>query len=83
MRKKNRPSKRFVVCIWNEDYEADLELLKVYEQLPDADAEEDGMIRVIDETGEDYLYPARRFLSLDLSPQAQQVLETAAELQSA
>lgn len=55
-----RRARKFV-CIWNKGYEGDLELYKTYEQLPDPDAEPDGLIRVIDEDGEDYLYPADWF----------------------
>lgn len=50
-----------VVCINNRDYPASLELNKIYRSLPDADAEQDGDLRVIDESGGDYLYPADWF----------------------
>jgi hypothetical protein len=56
-----RRGKKFAVCIWNKDYEGDLELYKTYEQLPDPRAECDGLIRIIDESGEDYFYPADWF----------------------
>ncbi len=55
----------FAVCIANAGYD-DLELCKVYRVLPDAKAAEVGCLRVIDESGEDYLYPAHRFMILDL-----------------
>jgi hypothetical protein len=57
---------RFVVCIRNDDYEASLECRKIYELVPDALAAEHQQLRVIDESGEDYLYPAEFFLSIDL-----------------
>ena len=57
---------KFAVCISNEDYEAALELHKIYRVLPDADAATDGDIRVIDESGEDYLYPADWFVFIEL-----------------
>jgi hypothetical protein len=60
---------RFVVCINNADYPASLELHKIYRVLPDEDAEVDGDMRVIDESGEDYLYPAEWFVPIEL-PQA-------------
>lgn len=63
---------QFVVCIKNEDCE-DLELRKIYQVLPDEKAAEDDYIRVIDESGEDYLYPAIYFYPVEL-PQV--VLET-------
>jgi hypothetical protein len=60
---------RYVVCIKNEDYPASLELFKIYQAVPDARAAEHQLIRVIDESGEDYLYPADDFVSIEL-PQA-------------
>ncbi len=57
---------RFVVCVQNEDCE-DLELRKIYQVLPDSVASEDGYIRVIDESGEDYLYPSEYFLPIEIS----------------
>jgi hypothetical protein len=57
---------KFAVCIGNEDYEASLELHKIYRVLPDEDAASDGDIRVIDESGEDYLYPAEWFVFIEL-----------------
>jgi hypothetical protein len=64
MKKSNEPSPRFVVCINNEGYPASLELHKIYRVVPDEDAAVDGDIRVIDESGEDYLYPASYFASI-------------------
>jgi hypothetical protein len=55
----------FAICIANEGYE-DLEIWKVYRVLPDAKAAEVSCLRVIDESGEDYLYPANRFVVVDL-----------------
>ena len=54
----------FVVCVDNTDYPASLELHKIYRSLPDADAESDGDMRVVDETGEDYLYSQDRFVPI-------------------
>ncbi len=56
----------FVVCINNEGYPASLELHKIYRVLPDEDAATDGDIRVIDESGEDYLYPASYFAPISV-----------------
>lgn len=58
----------FVVCVNSDDYE-DLEVRKIYQVLPDEAAAADGLIRVVDESGEDYLYPAKLFLQIEL-PQA-------------
>lgn len=60
---------QFVVCIENEGYAASLELRKIYRLVADADAAEHQLIRVIDESGEDYLYPVEYFVPIEL-PQA-------------
>jgi hypothetical protein len=57
---------RFVVCIDNSDYEASLELHKIYQVLPDPDAAEDGDLRIVDESGEDYLYGGSRFVAIEV-----------------
>jgi len=49
--------KRFVLCLRNDGYEVSLERRKIYQALPDADAAKHKQLRVIDESGEDYLYP--------------------------
>ena len=59
-------SARFVVCLRNEGYEASLEPRKIYKTVPDAEAEAHGMIRVVDESGEDYLYSADLFSPITL-----------------
>ena len=51
----------FAICIDNHGYEVSLEMRKLYEIVTDADAEKHGQIRVIDESDEDYLYPATSF----------------------
>ena len=61
---------QFVVCVNNEDYPASLERRKIYQVIPDARAAEHRLIRVIDESGEDYLYPADYFVTIELLPQA-------------
>jgi len=62
------PSKRrsWVLCVQNAGYEASLERRKLYESIPDADAESHGQLRVIDESGDDYLFPARYFATIEL-----------------
>ncbi len=57
---------QFVICIDNTDYEASLELRKLYELLPDPAAEAHDQLRVIDESGEDYIYPRSLFLRVEL-----------------
>lgn len=61
-----KKSIHFVVCIKNTGYEASLEPRKIYQVLPDAEAENHKMIRVIDESGEDYLFPASLFSPITL-----------------
>jgi hypothetical protein len=56
-----RAKRFYVVCLGNEGFEASLELRKLYVALGAAGTEEPGYLRVIDESGEDYLYPARLF----------------------
>jgi hypothetical protein len=53
---------RFAVCVNHTGYPVSLDLLKVYTVLDDPDAEQDGMIRIVDESGEDYLYDSARFV---------------------
>ena len=60
---------QFVVCINNMEYPASLERNKIYRVLPDEEAIADGDLRIIDESGEDYLYPATWFIPVAL-PQA-------------
>ena len=80
MRKKpnNDSAPRFVVCIDNSGYEASLELHKIYPVLPDPDAERDGDLRIIDESGEDYLFAADRFIAIEVpEPLERAMLKTA------
>ena len=66
-----------MICIRNEDCE-DLEPRKVYQALPDEAAAEDGYLRVIDESGEDYLYPQDYFVPIELPHAAEKALLSAA-----
>ena len=58
--------RHFAVCVRNEEHEESLELRKIYEVLEDRTAADHNMIRVIDEEGEDYLYPRDWFLPIQL-----------------
>jgi len=66
---EQQPKTYYVVCIKNENYPASLELLKIYQAIVDEQAAEDQLVRVIDESGEDYMYPVDCFVSIEL-PQA-------------
>ncbi|MEG3926376.1 MULTISPECIES: hypothetical protein [unclassified Microcoleus] len=57
---------QFVVCINNQDYQASWEVRKIYQMIPDNRAAEHQFIRVIDESGEDYLYPVTYFVPIAL-----------------
>ena len=71
--------KQFVVCISNEGYPASPEVGKIYEVVPDSSAGEHGLIRVIDESGEDYLYPHNHFIPIDLPQSIEKALTVAPE----
>jgi hypothetical protein len=60
-------SPQFVVCVKNNGYKASLEPRKIYQVLPDREAEHHKMIRIIDESGEDYLFPVSLFSPISLS----------------
>ena len=69
---------KFALCIKNDDCE-DLELRKIYQALPDTKAAKDGYLRVVDESGDDYLYPQSSFVLLKLPRKAQEVLSISNE----
>jgi hypothetical protein len=72
------PAARFAICIANTDYPAALEVRKIYQILPDADAARHEYLLVIDESGEDYLYPMAYFMPIDLPQRIQEALLHAA-----
>ena len=61
---------RFVLCIRNEGYQASLEPRKVYRLIPDSQAESKGMLRVVDNSGEDYLFPSEYFVPIKVPLEA-------------
>ena len=61
-----KTSPQFVVCINNEGYQASLEPRKIYQVVPDKEAESHKLLRVMDESGEDYLFPASFFSPISL-----------------
>ena len=74
MKQHKNSTSLFAVCINNSEYPASLVLHKIYRVLPDEDAERDGDLRVIDASGEDYLYPADYFMMLELPREVQRAL---------
>jgi hypothetical protein len=74
-----KASEQFVMCVENGTNPASLQLLKVYRTLPDTEAQRHKMIRVIDEEGEDYLYPNDYFAKVELSSAARKRFAEASE----
>jgi len=70
---KHRHESKFAICIANQGCD-DLEVWKLYRVLPDAAAAKESHLRVVDESGEDYLYPASRFVLVDFPPQIEDKL---------
>ena len=75
MRKGEIMKRYFMVCVSNREYEASLEIRKIYEVLIDKTAEKHHQIRIIDESGEDYLYPAEYFAPVRLPSSTKEKLE--------
>lgn len=74
----SKASHQLVICVNNEDYPASLEKRKIYEAIPDKAAEIHGQIRVIDESGEDYLYPQDYFIPVSLPKNVEEAVIRAA-----
>jgi Ca2+-binding EF-hand superfamily protein len=68
----------FVVCLNNEGYQASLEVGKLYRSIPDSEAESHKLIRVIDESGEDYAFSIDRFYPVMLPDEIEKILLAAA-----
>ena len=74
MTRTSEANRVFAVCVRNTGYGASLELHKIYAVLPDAEAEKESDIRIIDESGEDYLYPADWFVPIDVPDEVEMSL---------
>jgi hypothetical protein len=72
------PSKQLVVCVTNEGYPASLETRKIYVSLRDSAAEKRGLLRIIDESGDDYLYPKTFFRAIALPQSVKKAVLAAA-----
>jgi hypothetical protein len=68
------PRSGYVLCVRNEKYAASLERGKLYRRIPDSSSQRHGLIRVTDESGEDYLYPADFFTSIPVSKRLHRIL---------
>jgi hypothetical protein len=73
-----KSSRRLVICLDNSGYEVSLERRKIYVAIPDVKGEKHGQVRVVDESGEDYLYPAEIFINADLPQSVQRAVLQAA-----
>lgn len=63
---KKKEAVHFVVCLDNEGYPASLEIGKLYRLIPDPEADAEGLMRVLDESGEDYAFEAKRFHAISV-----------------
>ena len=69
-----KPKRHFAICVNNSDYEASLILRKIYEILPDEAAARDDLLRIVDESGEDYLYHKSYFVVVELPGEVEHAL---------
>ncbi len=76
---KKKESTHFVVCLNNKGYPASLEIGKIYRSIPDEDAEAEGLMRVIDESGEDYAFDAERFHPISIPAVVEKALLAASQ----
>ena len=70
-------SSYFVLCVENSSYPVALEARKVYRAIADAEAESHGLLRVVDESGEDYLFPAELFVRIQVPEEAEKAFSAA------
>jgi hypothetical protein len=78
MAKSPISKRRFVVCVKNEGYEVSLERRKIYVCIEDEEAQTHKLLRVIDESGEDYLFPEKMFILIELPQPIRRALLTVA-----
>lgn len=78
MSQQPEPTRQLVICVRNDEYPASLEVRKVYEALPDTAAAAHQRVRIIDESGEDYLFPEDYFMPVDLPQLVRVALRLAA-----
>ena len=78
MKKQPLSNKQFVVCVENKGYEASLEKRKIYTVFWDEANDKQDLLRVLDESGEDYLYPAKFFRVIELPAEIAQAFDRAA-----
>jgi hypothetical protein len=76
--KKTRPTTSYVLCVRNDGYSASLLVRRLYQRVPDRTAAARGLVRVVDESGEDYLYPERFFVPIALPRPVTRAMRAAA-----
>ena len=76
MRRRNSDT-QYVLCIKNARYRASLVVRRVYRVIPDPEARKHGLLRVVDESGEDYLFPAKLFVAIELPKEAGKIFSVA------
>jgi hypothetical protein len=64
--RRRRPNIQYMLCVRNDGYPASLLVRRLYERIPDDEAERLGLVRIVDESDEAYLYPAKFFMTLDI-----------------
>ena len=74
MTKEKNQKRQFAVCINNKDYPASLELYKIYRVLSDEDASTVGDLRIVDESGDDYLFSSDSFIPIEVPQVLQQAM---------
>jgi len=74
---KKTPATRFLLCVKNDGYPASLEVRKIYQAVANADAEKHRLVRVIDESGENYLFPQKFFVPVELPSAAKKAFAAA------
>ena len=76
--RKPKSAKTYVLCVRNDGYPASLLVRRLYERVPDRSAAARGLLRIVDESGEDYLYPEKFFVPLALPRQVTRAMRAAA-----
>jgi len=76
--RKLKPKSSYVLCVRNDDYRTSLILRKLYRTMPDSEAGKRGLVRVVDESGEDNLFPAKLFVPIAVPAEAEKALVSVA-----
>ena len=76
--RKPRSAKTYALCVRNDGYPASLLVRRLYERVPDRNAAARGLLRIVDESGEDYLYPEKFFVPIALPKQVTRAMRAAA-----